>query len=285
MSSIGSVATNGDTHPLSPIASATSCARPQWTTGGGCLHCRTQRIWLQNLAGVLSKKSCGPAWLKRPKEEWPDDREEPEEVLELVRAMVVSEESKNQLIPAPTQFSTWERLVRNVACVYRMIKMLKRQAKRCAITQDELAEAEILVIKEAQGQMSRKEKEKLSAQCGTDGIWRMNGRLAAAPHLPDCTRFLIVLPKGHHVTYLLREFHHRHNAHSLDQRALNEFRKRYAVIHPRREINKVLKRCCKCRLQRAKPLRPEMAALPLCRVGYSCVHSHTREPMSSGPCG
>lgn len=60
----------------------------------------------------------------------------------------------NPRIPPAECFSTWERFVRNVACVSRIIDMCKKRAKPGRIQADELRAAEELIVNEAQKQLT-----------------------------------------------------------------------------------------------------------------------------------
>lgn len=50
---------------------------------------------------------------------------------------------------------------------------------------------------------------------------------------------------------------------------MHEFRKRFVVLHHRRISNQVIRRCYRCKLQRARPMAPEMAALPQVRLAVN----------------
>lgn len=76
----------------------------------------------------------------------------------------------------------------------------------------------------------------------------------------------VILPRNNRVTSLLIDFYHRVGHHCLDHRALHEFRRKYVTLQARTTLNKAIRSCARCALFRAKPVAPEMAALPQCRV-------------------
>lgn len=183
--------------------------------------------------------------------------------------MTITTDSTDSRIPPVECFSTWERLVRNVACVERLIAICKKTATKGAISVAEMEAAEKRIVVEAQRHLSTRELQKLSCFRDEEMLWRMRGRTATAKYLSYEEKFPIVLPKGHRVTTLLMDFYHRIGQHCLDQRALHEIRKKFVFLHPRKMLNQVIRQCQKCRLQKATPLTPEMAALPLCRLAVS----------------
>lgn len=212
----------------------------------------------------------GPAFLQQPRATWPDSDQPPATILEEVRVLVVAPTiARNPRIPPYEQFSTWERLIRNVACVQRMIDLAKRRASRGAITAEELSAAEHIILKDMQQHLTEREKNRLSAYEDDQGTWRMRSRLARAPQMPHEEKFPIVLPRDHPGTRLIMDWYHRVGEHCLDQRAMYEFRRRFVVIHQRRISNAVIKTCGVCALQRARPAAPEMAALPEGRVAIN----------------
>lgn len=212
----------------------------------------------------------GPQYLQLPVEQWPDSHEEPENVLETVRSlMIVTQEMNDKRIPPLESFSTWERLVRNIACVTRFMDIAKKRATRGMITEAELQTAAMVIIKEAQRSITKTELDRLSAYKDQDDVWRMRSRTVNVPQSTQHERFPVILPARHRVTHLLMDYYHRLGQHCLDSRVLNEIRRTYVMIQPRRALNRVIRQCQKCVLQKTKPLCPEMSALPSCRLGVT----------------
>lgn len=114
------------------------------------------------------------------------------------------------------------------------------------------------LIKEAQKalDLSAKTIKKFSPFFDDIGEWRMKGRSARATFLSFDTRFPITLPENHQVTKLLMDHYNRYNQHGHHSGVLNEFRKQYVENNSRRELNRVIRDCAICVLQKTKPIAP-----------------------------
>lgn len=206
----------------------------------------------------------GPEFLQHEEQKWPDCERPPEEILETV--LMVQPAVASAVLPPVDRFSTWERFVRNVACVRRMIRMCKRKASAGKISSEELEAAQALIIMDVQQQLTERELRQWSAFKDAQGLWRMRGRTAQAEFLSVDEKFPLILPTGSRVTQLIVDRYHRVGQHCLDQRVLQEIRRKFIFKHPRRMLNRVVKQCQYCVLQRARPVAPEMAALPAARL-------------------
>lgn len=211
----------------------------------------------------------GPDFLRQPKDQWPDSFVEPDVVQEVVRVMVTGQRpATNPLLPPFESFSTWERVVHNVACVYVFIDIVQRKRLPGRITEEERDAAKTIIYQEIQKEMSAAEMERFSPFQDEQQVWRMRGRTASASHMSYSARYPVILPSRHRITMLICDFYHRISAHSHAQRALNELRQVFVIAHPRREMNRVMKQCQRCRLHRTLPTPAEMAALPISRLAF-----------------
>lgn len=98
------------------------------------------------------------------------------------------------------------------------------------------------------------------------GLWRMGSRLGNTRFLTYDAKFNIILPRHHGATQLIIRHYHEAYNHELPAVTLNEMRQRFVLNGLRVELNNVCSRCPRCILQRAKPLTPQMASLPDCRL-------------------
>lgn len=210
----------------------------------------------------------GPRFLHETETRWPNSFEEPTTIAETLRVLLIKDERPpNHLIPPYQHFSKWESLVRNTACAHIFIDIVQRRREKGSVTQGELDEATKTILRDIQGDCSTQQQlAAFSPFKDEHGIWRMRGRTATASHLSYDARYPVILPAGHCVTALIADSYHRTGAHCHTDRAINEMRKKFVVPHIRREMNRVITRCQECKLRRTRPLRPEMAALPACRV-------------------
>lgn len=95
-----------------------------------------------------------------------------------------------------------------------------------------------------------------------DGVVRMEGRTGAAEYAAFDARFPIVLSKDHVVTKRLLEHYHRQFGHSSRETVVNEIRQRFYIPTLRVQVDKVIRGCMWCKIQKAKPTVPRMAPLP-----------------------
>ncbi|XP_055633135.1 uncharacterized protein LOC129773546 [Toxorhynchites rutilus septentrionalis] len=95
---------------------------------------------------------------------------------------------------------------------------------------------------------------------------RSESRLESANFIQYDARFPIILPRGHHATNLLLDWYHRKYRHENGEIIVNEIRQRFSIARLRIEVRKAAKRCQWCRVFKAVPNAPRMAALPPARL-------------------
>ncbi|XP_055605442.1 uncharacterized protein LOC129753634 [Uranotaenia lowii] len=107
------------------------------------------------------------------------------------------------------------------------------------------------------------------------GVIRMEGRTMRAEFSSFDSRYPIILPGKHIVTRKLVENYHQRCGHGSRETVVNEIRQRFCVENLRALVKKVTQDCTWCRMQKAKPCVPRMAALPKQRMAIGA------EPFSS----
>ncbi|KAK3708823.1 hypothetical protein QZH41_007175 [Actinostola sp. cb2023] len=177
----------------------------------------------------------GPSFLRKKAPEWPksqislDDAVNKEVKIKSlvndhgqVRAMVTIKEDTPWRIE-PIRFSSWLRLTRVQAWIYRFLDNCRLpKAKRTPgeLTSEEITDAEVYIIKKAQRESFKEEYLALSEDkelpkhskllalkptLDEDGLLRSDGRLVNADYLPYDTRFPIILPRKNWVFVKWRE--------------------------------------------------------------------------------
>ncbi|XP_062557796.1 uncharacterized protein LOC134222652 [Armigeres subalbatus] len=117
---------------------------------------------------------------------------------------------------------------------------------------------------------------RLSAFIDESGVVRMNSRIVAQPTVSYDTKFPILLPRKHPAVYLLTESYHQRYQHGNGETVCNKMRQRLHVSGLRVLIHRVSKQCLICRVKKAVPHPPMMAALPETRVtGMIRPFTHT----------
>ena len=98
-----------------------------------------------------------------------------------------------------------------------------------------------------------------------NGILRVGGRLQRS-YLPQDMVHPIILPSTGHGTALIVQHYHEREGHSGTLHVLAALREKYWILRGQATVRKVLQRCAKCRLDKARPGEQIEAPLPECRV-------------------
>ncbi|XP_062713471.1 uncharacterized protein LOC134290365 [Aedes albopictus] len=238
----------------------------------------------------------GPPFLLQPELEWPKHnklfQQTTEEELRVCN--VHCEAVKMSSVIDWERFSKWERLHRAMAYVHRYINNLERRCHggRTAnghLTQAELRQAETTLIKMAQREefqaemaiLIRNRDRSTAEQLNLDkssilyhlspfidelGILRQEGRIGAAQYASIEMKYPAILPRNHRITMLILDCYHRQYQHGNAETVVNEIRQRYHVARLRALVRKISSSCLACRVMKAAPRVPRMAALPPARL-------------------
>lgn len=155
----------------------------------------------------------------------------------------------------PTRFSSWTRLVRLQARVWRAIYNMRNPRERIKgqeLLPEEIEDAEEEIISRAQLEAFHEEyvalltgkeipkKSSLSKLCpwlDDRGVLRCRGRLQFAEYLPYNVRFPIILPRGQWVTRLIVKHYHELSNHNPGTNfVLSQISGRFWIVAAREEI-------------------------------------------------
>ncbi|XP_065095601.1 uncharacterized protein LOC135717439 [Ochlerotatus camptorhynchus] len=237
----------------------------------------------------------GPEFLWGLREQWPVAMSRFDSTAEEKRPHVLHHSVERALFRWE-DFSRWKRLLRHVAFVKRYPSNLRKRLSKEPIvsgplTQEELRVAELLILKSVQNaeftaeiaQLMKPNPEPwknalsrssplygLSPFLDESGLLRMKGRIDACESVDECTKRPILLPKRHPVTDLIIASIHQQFCHMNHQTTLNQIRRRFYVPQLRSTYNRVRSQCQHCKNRQAKPIAPEMAALPPTRLKAFC---------------
>lgn len=226
----------------------------------------------------------GPNWLTQPDNEWPIGKQllDPSQVPEF---RVLKLQTFIGVIPFDliTKYSSWNKLVRITAYLFRFINNLKlkgEERRKNNLTVTELNSAECFWFKHVQGQEFTKElhnlkvgeaihkKSKLRSLnpfIHEDGTIRVGGRLHHA-HISMDQRHPIVLPAKHALTKLLANHLHKVNLHVGPQALLATMRQRFWPLNGKNLAKQVVRQCIICFRVKPKNQVPLMGQLPAPRV-------------------
>ncbi|XP_055527591.1 uncharacterized protein LOC129720178 [Wyeomyia smithii] len=195
----------------------------------------------------ISRWLRGPEYLWDQRVEWPVTALNHGHTVEEIRPNVLHHVEERTLFRWE-KFSQWKRLLRQVAFVKRFPANVRRKKAKQNIvtgvlTQKELKEAEIFIIKLVQNAVFAPEIEslhkpnkvpwkkalpkssplyRLSPFISEDGILRMKGRIDACEFVDERIKHPVLLPKRHPVTDLIIAEIHKRYCHINQQTVLSQ---------------------------------------------------------------
>lgn len=231
---------------------------------------------------ILDKWFNGPAFLREGEDRWPITTiTEPMQPLETLKVMTVRIPDPDfRAVADPIRVGTWSKLVRATAYARRFMEGSTRGRGQLSTEEMECAETEL--YREAQREFSvelayiksskkyfittKGELKGLNVFLDKNGIMRYMSRNVSVPGLNYDTMFPIVMPRRHPITKRILEHYHRSHLHESTQTVLNEIRQRFLIRRCRTMINKIIRDCQWCAVNRAKPVFPQMANHPRDRM-------------------
>lgn len=178
------------------------------------------------------------------------------------------------------RYSSWLRLLRTTAYLYRFISQASLQTHcqhKLLLDANELARARNFLIRQAQidayphDYRALKIGNDLDIECtlfrmspmiDENGIIRIRGRIDRCKDATNDCKQPIILPRQHKVTELIIKEEHEKLDHHYDSTVVNNLRQTYFIPEIRVAVKMVRKRCQVCSNNSAKPAPPEEAELP-----------------------
>ncbi|XP_061717619.1 uncharacterized protein LOC133525351 [Cydia pomonella] len=247
----------------------------------------------------------GPQFLVEPSCTWPTERVIDEEEIspdpELKSNLVVLllDTPHLNLLPDPTRFSSWLRLLRATARFLQGARLFRLKLSRPIDPNSKLyidnttsphqlhaadiIEAEKMLVRHAQRESFPEEisnlrsskpvpKEsrikKLAPTLDGEGLIRQNTRISSAPGVNDEMKSPMILDGRHYISRLLILHEHIKAAHQFNELILNELRQRYSILRARGTIRSVASACLKCKRWNMKPIHPQTGNLPPERLDH-----------------
>ncbi|XP_055623761.1 uncharacterized protein LOC129767164 [Toxorhynchites rutilus septentrionalis] len=230
----------------------------------------------------------GPSFLWEFRSNWPSNPYREDTTDEELRANIFYHQAK----PAPMinveDYSSWKRLLRATATALRAAHNIRQNSENgkriTGPLSAELQQATIYLYRLAQvdafpdeiGILSAGSEEKTLSKSSSihkfnpfldeQKVLRMHGRISACEYASMDARNPIILPRDHHVTWLIfQDFHERYH-HQNHSTVINELRQTFRIPRIRRLFQGVRTKCQECKIQRATPRPPPMADLPAARL-------------------
>ncbi|XP_076661126.1 uncharacterized protein LOC143365004, partial [Halictus rubicundus] len=243
--------------------------------------------WSKKEMSTNDRWFTGPEFLHQAESNWPREKDITEaeklqiDAIEIRKVKVYVAQAYEYYVPYVARMLGWPGLL--VAA--RRIKTAFdrwRGRSRTQITTETIISAEHYCYRSIQSEMFVEELEALKAKKGINkkskivalkpyvdekGILRAWGRVTKIAE-EEFNNHPIILDSKHPATKLLIEHYHRRFYHASNESVVNELRQQFYIIGIRRALRSIISRCVICRIRRAKPPNPIMAALPAGRIAY-----------------
>ncbi|XP_075158026.1 uncharacterized protein LOC142231296 [Haematobia irritans] len=226
----------------------------------------------------------GPTFLRRPENEWPSCSDLGKPEMTEVRARFLNIHTRKSIeVPMNLQyFSSWKRLYRAVARFLWYMRKLKcayvKKSTHSDITTEIISQAQSFLIRQAQFSeffdeihclKSGKNIERSSklipfnVYLAENDVLKTRGRTEYLSNHEDA----IVLPTNHHITFLIVRSIHEKYHHMMHEAIINQVKCYYYIPKLRTLYKKVRNSCQVCKNSSANPCCPQMAPLPVARLG------------------
>ena len=228
--------------------------------------------------GKLEKSEwlTGPAWLKRPESEWPeqvnlifasDEENTPSSVF------MIQAEKKKAVIQWE-QFSNFSRLVNTVAYVQRALN--KHRPATLLVSIEERGKAKATIFKLLQQEQFGEEMKSLKAEkespkgskilqfspfLDDEGLFRAKGRIGKSQLDFNAKHPILLHWKNHAVKLFLRN-EHKDSQHEGTEHVRNIVQQMMWILGIRNALRSIKNKCVTCRKGRAQTITPVMADLP-----------------------
>lgn len=238
----------------------------------------------ENLSG-LNLWWHGPKWVTESRDNWPVfEVAPPEEIPDIKKQISSFVTHTDTSLFLFQNFSNLLRLKRSAAYVLRFTKNSRVKALRRnlgPLSSDEINQAFIFVLKDAQNETFKDEIQKLSnniplkKSCkinnlspfvDKEGILRVGGRLQNSQFSYD-KKHPIILSSNHQLTRLIFHYsHHQKLFHAGPQLLLANIRENYWPIGGRDLARRTVHNCIACFRAKPKGIQPIMGNLPAQRL-------------------
>ncbi|XP_062556745.1 uncharacterized protein LOC134221571 [Armigeres subalbatus] len=234
----------------------------------------------------------GPEFLSRAEELWPKAVASTVSTEEELRPCHLFHEVITPMVDFK-RFSNWNRLLRTVAFVFHLFTVHKANKASTIMgkepTYEDLRAAEIQILKmvqwavypdemsiitrnlnRAEDQRSALDKSssiyKLTPMIDETGVLRIDSRTGSAHVDAFDLKYPVILPRKHHVTYLIVDYYHKKFLHGNSETIVNELRQKYYIPRIRVIVRTVTRLCQWCKVYKSQPVVPRMGPLPEARL-------------------
>ena len=231
----------------------------------------------------------GPAWLKQPENEWPEQVNlvfaADEENIPMSAFQTQPKEEQKPMIQWE-RFSNFNRLINTMAYVQRVFIKHKPATKTLSVEEREGAQASIFRLLQQEQfaeeiKYLKAEKETLknskilqfSPFIDQQGLIRAQGRISKS-QLNFETKHPILFYWKHHVVELFLQNERKNSHHEGTEHVRNIVQQKFWNLGIRNALRSIKNKCIRCRKGRAQTKAPVMADLPEERLVASKVFSN-----------
>lgn len=226
----------------------------------------------------------GPSFLKTAPETWPDTKKIKISISDVrkenieVSFAAVKSVLENEIF---SRWSSYPKLIRIVAYIYRFFHNLKSNSKLtgiltfqeldealltlCRIIQSERFSEEIKALKNNKILSKNSKLISLDPFIDNKGILRVGGRLKNSDLKYD-RKHPILLPAKHCFVDLIINYYHVIFLHAGPQFVLNQIRDKFWIVNGRNEVRKIVRKCLICFRVKPVDINQLMGSLPKPRV-------------------
>ena len=235
--------------------------------------------------GVGSIWQNGPKFLALPEDQWPINKEtDVKEIPERRRCeftgMAYSKEegfvgpmdSEDTLIKRIdiNRFSKLKLLIHTTARILKLYKRFKKNGvNEAKIKPEDIHDAEILWIKEAQASMQQEVMKgkyiKLQPKI-SDGVIVVGGRTERWMEATWNRQNFILLPNEHKLSRLIAVDEHFKGGHLGCAATVSRIRSKYWIVGVRKVVNTIINNCVQCKIKFKRVSEQIMSPLPLERI-------------------
>ena len=230
----------------------------------------------------------GPAWLKRPESEWPEqvnlvfasDEEN------IPASVFATQTDKKKAVIQWERFSNSNRLVKAVAYVQRAKS--KHKPATLIVSVEEREKAKATIFKLLQQEQFSEEMKSLRAEreipkgskilqfspfLDEEGLIRAKGRIGKS-QLDFDAKHPILLHWKHHAVELFLRNEHKNNQHEGTEHVKNIVQQKMWILGIRNALRSIKNKGVTCRKGRAQMIAPVMADLPEERLDASTAFTN-----------
>ena len=215
----------------------------------------------------------GPDYLEDDDECWPECIQEATQVLEVRPVLLVKELTSGPVtgLPDLERFSRWLLYRNATAIVLKVVAIMKKRTFPGPLNAEDIQRAESAIFRAVQVGLATSKEHRvflssLAPFLDQWGVLRMRGRAARAENLHMDARFPVIVVGSHPAVVLLIQHYHHVNGHQNTSTVVNELRQKIIMPHMKSTVRRVISMCRLCAVRRARPIVPQMSALPLTRL-------------------